>query len=658
MSTKSKGCWRMHKLLYYGCAQPHFNPRLNGRLCHRHCSVTGYGTASSQPNISIPLRIPRGPTTILQALADTVDYDPTDIARYRCIDDPGTISYDVRMTRNSLLAEESGQRAAQYAINRYTYLLQHSQTEPAIEAFTPQLINKEETEDCLRTYISVEKVKEAREMYASLITAEVPVSAETKLMLLDLLCRYNCKEVDYYMAPVQKHFLTETQETWKPDEIIDELFVELSDAHPQVYISLICGMCKFKGYKKAHELYTDAIEKGVLFPVEVHNQILTTLVNVFVNIESVTSEMEKILNHMEQHGIRPNLETFNNLLAQLKEFPAFTKRYSYAQRVFKEMKRCGIEPSAASYMYILDMVYVTRHPRQPDVVKYAVKKFASRRETQPRDPADCAFLKSAMVAASISNDADTAHQLYQLAWKGTNKAFLGTSRNIFVFHNEYLNVLIRTEPMDKLMKAYTDVVPRCLIADNKTYNALFDTIELYGGYHYLPQIFQDIKHGHCLVYLNYERLTQLLTTKGLTSQVYKEFAQIADDIYKLYETNTGYGIAKVMTPTVYSHFIQLALNMKDVEKAWDWFEKYLSHQHYSTGMASPASLRLLSQALIDNGSIDRLAAVLGAMLQLNYKSEVDKLIANNEDNLPGDIRDDLKATPRRRHVWAKKGSTS
>ena len=45
---------------------------------------------------------------------------------------------------------------------------------------------------------------------------------------------------------------------------------------------------------------------------------------------------------MEQQGVRPNLQTFNNILAQMKRLPAFTDRFPYALRVMREMKECGI----------------------------------------------------------------------------------------------------------------------------------------------------------------------------------------------------------------------------------------------------------------------------------------------------------------------------
>ena len=41
------------------------------------------------------------------------------------------------------------------------------------------------------------------------------MSAEVKLMYLDTLCRYNCKDEDYYRTPVARYFMAEEQDHWK-----------------------------------------------------------------------------------------------------------------------------------------------------------------------------------------------------------------------------------------------------------------------------------------------------------------------------------------------------------------------------------------------------------------------------------------------------------
>ena len=50
----------------------------------------------------------------------------------------------------------------------------------------------------------------------------------------------------------------------RPDDVVEELFLELSDTYPQAYISMICGMCKYNAFQEAHKMYTDALEEQKL----------------------------------------------------------------------------------------------------------------------------------------------------------------------------------------------------------------------------------------------------------------------------------------------------------------------------------------------------------------------------------------------------------
>ena len=59
-------------------------------------------------------------------------------------------------------------------------------------------------------------------------------------------------------------------------------------------------------------------------------------------IDSVWSPQE-LLNHMNQQKVRPNLQTFNNMLKVLRRCGGLAK--SVALQTFSEMKALGIGPS-------------------------------------------------------------------------------------------------------------------------------------------------------------------------------------------------------------------------------------------------------------------------------------------------------------------------
>lgn len=51
---------------------------------------------------------------------------------------------------------------------------------------------------------------------------------------------------------------------YRSDDVVEELFAELSDTHPQAYISMICGMSKYCHGKRAYSIYNEALDKQIL----------------------------------------------------------------------------------------------------------------------------------------------------------------------------------------------------------------------------------------------------------------------------------------------------------------------------------------------------------------------------------------------------------
>ncbi|KAF6019338.1 hypothetical protein EB796_022366 [Bugula neritina] len=256
------------------------------------------------------------------------------------------------------------------------------------------------------------------------------------------------------------------------------------------------------------------------------------------------------------------------------------------------------------------MVYRTQHPRYSDLLSYTVDELSKQKPILVQDAEDNKYFLMAMAAARQTNDVDLAKRLYKLAWRGCNKALLGSELERYRFHNYYLLTLIASEPIDTIMEAYNDLVPPgevefvtlieyegvayCLqvyIPESKSWKALYEAIELYDGYQYVPQIYQDLKFYNSLPHNNQSTLlSKLLAPKHAKPEILQLLAEVADDMYNLSLSDLSPHNVNIMTADVYSNFIQLALNMDDVDKAYDWFMKYRSANHMKRNLEKSTSL--------------------------------------------------------------------
>lgn len=580
----------------------------------------------TRPTLEIPTRVHREPTSILRALADTVNYDPTFTSGMPLIDDPDMHQPSRHFAKMFVLSEASGKGVAEHMASTFSQYLQHDKSAPTVEAFTPKTLLTGDTEEALKERLDLDMVKDARSIYSNMIAEGKSISPEIKLQYLDALCRFNSKDEDYYKTMPEKYFFSEEQDHWRPIPEVTELFEELRSTHPQAYISMICGMCSYKNHREAHDLYLQGQEEGILFPIDVHNHILSGLVGLFSNIETIKEEVEKILVYLENNGIRPNLQTFNNILCQLKLLPPYTDRYSYSLKLLSEMRCCHIDPSPATYYHLLQMVYRTQHPRYSDLLSYTVDELSKQKPILVQDAEDNKYFLMAMAAARQTNDVDLAKRLYKLAWRGCNKALLGSELERYRFHNYYLLTLIASEPIDTIMEAYNDLVPRVYIPESKSWKALYEAIELYDGYQYVPQIYQDLKFYNSLPHNNQSTLlSKLLAPKHAKPEILQLLAEVADDMYNLSLSDLSPHNVNIMTADVYSNFIQLALNMDDVDKAYDWFMKYRSANHMKRNLEKSTSLVQLAEKLFTSEKYEETLTVLQALADLNFQEDITKI---------------------------------
>ncbi|KAK2161551.1 hypothetical protein NP493_1575g00020 [Ridgeia piscesae] len=341
-------------------------------------SSSGSSQTSHQPpqgsredgveKIVIPKKKKRDELSILKALASTVKRD-YNAPHYKYIDDPFLIPTSALEKRSYSLAKASGKKAARYVLQRYPGNFQHNPAEPSIEAFMPksgpQLPEGEVAG--LRERIERRLPTEAYLSYLSMKEKGTEVPEETMKDLLDLLCVYNSEDPEPDQFPDELYFNREVgqdntrkiRKTWQDKGPAEQLFTEMETKDATVYGSLIKGRAKYFQVDRAYELLREMKEKGLQADVHVYNAILSIAAFLKDRPDLRWQLGQEIMADMAASGVQPNLQTFNNVLYLLSRGLRFKETPNWMMQVINEMKRCFIEPSLATWYYLIQGCYTT-----------------------------------------------------------------------------------------------------------------------------------------------------------------------------------------------------------------------------------------------------------------------------------------------------------
>lgn len=135
--------------------------------------------------------------------------------------------------------------------------------------------------------------------------------------------------------------------------LAENLFLELEQPDISSYCALIRGRAKFFQVDKAWHLYQEVLGKGLSIDVETYNALLKV-----VNFVREASDLrwqliEQLLTEMNEHGVQPNVGTLNAVLETLCTIGNLKQAKQLSLQTLAEFKKIGIEPSLASYYFLL-----------------------------------------------------------------------------------------------------------------------------------------------------------------------------------------------------------------------------------------------------------------------------------------------------------------
>ena len=494
--------------------------------------------------IKIPPRIERGPTDILKALAATVGRDPT-APHYKFVDDPGLEPLGNVMRRTYALSKEQGRRAARYFLVNYPHLFYRDDAEPKISAFNPPEKVTEGVkcvEEDIIMSIQGNQVANAIQCYKNCIEQKVPVSSETQLMLLELCCFSNSKDVEYewseerwYLGGQQDH-----KDIWLEDSFADSLFKTLGENEATLN-AMICGLVKHGSYDRAYSLYERAKELGLPISSSTYNALILTAPSLSQSGDGRWERILEILEHMKRHQVRPDLDTFTNILCVLSRTSMWRESQSIALRTFNEMHSLKIAPSLASYYFIIRIFTESRvSPPEPEILYSIINQLKSRLK-KPDDGdsgklvvshlKDGTFFPIAMKSAnSMLHNLDLATEIHEILV--ANPHLMDSAMSEMNYYREFFSLLTKTASLDQLMKIYDELVPHTFVPDANLYADILNAVFLYDQIHLVPRLWTDIAFfgvsNHSIELLRH--LMENLTRQPASEAQYDDLQKVVKDI--------------------------------------------------------------------------------------------------------------------------------
>ncbi|KAM7078915.1 small ribosomal subunit protein mS39 isoform 1-T2 [Molossus nigricans] len=548
--------------------------------------------------VVIPKRKTWDKVAVLQALASTVNRDTT-AAPYAFQDDPYLIPTSSAESRSFLLAKKSGENAAKFIINLYPKYFQKDIAEPHIPCLVPEHLEpqiEDVSEAALKERIKLKKVKASVDMFDQLLQAGTTVSLETTNNLLDLLCYYGDQEpsADYHFQQREKsEELEEAAEenkgksrkkaghqfgvTWRAKNNAERIFALMPEKNAYSYCTMIRGMVKHRAPVQALNLYTELLNNRLRADVYTFNSLIEATAMMSEKFDEKWNNILELLKQMVAQKVKPNLQTFNTILKCLRRFYAFGRLP--ALQTLREMKAIGIEPSLATYHYIIQLFYQHESPSKgSSPVIYDIMNEIIGKKFSPRDPDDDMFFQSAMRVCSSLKDLELAYQVHGLLNTGDNRKFIGPHHRRNFYYSKFFNLICLMEQIDVTLKWYKDLIPSVFFPHSQTLIDLLQALDVANRLDMIPEVWKDSKeYGHTFRSDLKEEILMLMARDRHPPELQVAFADCAADIRSTYESQDARQIAPDWPASALNCVAVLFLRAGRTQEAWKMLGLFRKH---------------------------------------------------------------------------------
>ncbi|CAK9807450.1 Protein PTCD3 homolog, mitochondrial [Anthophora quadrimaculata] len=436
--------------------------------------------STSNSKIQIPVRIERGPTDILHALASTVPDDPIQIS-YVYHDDPFLLPLRRVDYRTYALSYEAGKKAAMWIHEQHNDLFVQHLSEPEIEAFRPIKYTDEQkvSEEMLLQAILKYRTSEALHIYKLLKTN---VSNEAKQALLELLCF--CTEQDnLYTNPYFERWYIKNKHKifWQHSKEINELYQFLikqdSLTAAAAYSTMICGLVKCSRIDEAWVIFQECLKAERLLNINAYNFALLLIPEVVgkKNMGKV-QHMYDIFKVMNTNGIKPTIRTLNAALKVVIQSPVDIYD-QIVKNLLAEYKNLNIEFSLGTYHYIMLSFYQRAKNSHDDFL--LILNALENVNLTLQDSTDLKFFSHAMSLAYHYQDRDAGEKLHRILLFGNNRKFLSNDAAKNTYYSSYILLLLSTCTLDEFFHFYNKFCPKEHVPNNRLFRTIINTLKQY-----------------------------------------------------------------------------------------------------------------------------------------------------------------------------------
>ncbi|XP_018570454.1 protein PTCD3 homolog, mitochondrial [Anoplophora glabripennis] len=619
-------------------------------------------SAEVDEKIEIPKRIPRGPTDILRALESTISRDPT-AAHYKYHDDPYLIPMSNVGKRTFAMAQEAGRKAAHWIRQEHADVFNHREADPVIKAFLPRVVyneNSEVTEDDLKQVIEDVQVADAYFVYKLLKSKGVEISKKTEQDLLELLCYFNSENTLSEEFIEERWFKQSSRskerqrKTWKDGSLAEEVFISIENPTGETYSAIIQGMSKHFQVDRAHQLFEEAQEKGIVLSTNTYNCLIRVVNFLKESYDLRWNLVVELLSGMNNAGLRPNLGTLNAVLQALSTMGGGKIAKDNALKTLREFKDLGIEPSLASYYYVLITFCKERGPKS--TILYDIMTQVENKQHKIRDLNDTNFFISAMdVCRNHLNDIELAKRIDKLLHFGNNYDLIGDSYKESIYYRHYFILLVTYLPLEEFMlEVYEKLVPNIYVPEPSVMGEVLKQVDLNGAVEYVPKLWSDMT---VFDHTGRENLVGMMLNIMVNNgpapnpELKERFSYVAWEIYNKIEGQDENKFNKIIwTGELLGKIMTLVLQNNEFSKACQVMEKLDKGHGSIVGVPKFEDLSLFVDKCIedkapsraitciqycaDNGFPDAkaLAAKLDEKLTLTeeHLKDLSKIVGNSE----------------------------
>ncbi|PNF40197.1 hypothetical protein B7P43_G08271 [Cryptotermes secundus] len=376
----------------------------------------------------------------------------------------------------------------------------HRSPTDILKAFYPQLVyddNSEVDEEALKKVIDDVLVSDAIRVFQLLQKKGQSISESTKQALLELLCFYNCEDTlpeDMIEERWFRHggwYKAKQRKTWKDNALAEKVFNSLDSPGSAAYCALLQGMTRFYQVDRAWKLYKETQERGIDLTRDAFNSLIRVVCYLREGNENRWQLIQELLTAMAKQNIAPNIGTLNAVLEAISSMGPQKHVKTYALRALAELRHVGVQPSLATYYFLLITFCKERGPVSSILVD--IMDAIEGQTFSIKDPKDTFFFVTAMdICRNHLQNIDLAHRVNKLLHTGNNYDLIGDSFKESIYYRHYFVLLCNMEPLEVFMEYYNKLVPHIYIPEPAVMEEVIRAVDMNGAAEYFPKLWSDM----------------------------------------------------------------------------------------------------------------------------------------------------------------------